>query len=58
MSCKYPSCAPSSHYLCGFIFRERFHKDQKDDGTDDIPIIPDIDDLQDDSFNLTDVKKM
>lgn len=40
------------------IFRERFQKNIKKEFLDDIPIIPDMDDLQDDSLNLPDVKKM
>lgn len=44
--------------LISIYFRERFQKEEKEVGTDDIPIIPDIDDLQEDSFSLTDVKKM
>lgn len=40
------------------FYRERFQKDQNEEGDDDIPIIPDIDDLQDDLHNLSDVKKM
>lgn len=39
-------------------FSERFQKDQNEDGIDDIPVIPDIDDLQEDLHNLSDAKKM
>ncbi|KAG5861282.1 hypothetical protein JTB14_001597 [Gonioctena quinquepunctata] len=35
---------------------ERFQNDAVQESDDDIPIIPDIDDIQDDSLNLSDVK--
>lgn len=37
-------------------FRERFQNDKVQKSDDDIPVIPDIDDLQDDPLNLPDVK--
>lgn len=42
------------------LFRERFQRETKDiiKDEDDIPIIPDIDDVQDDPLNLHDVKPM
>lgn len=42
--------------------RERFQSDNKEsprnEDDDDIPVIPDIDDLHDDPLNLPDVKPM
>ncbi|KAJ8927142.1 hypothetical protein NQ314_020415 [Rhamnusium bicolor] len=38
------------------IFRERFQSEKPEESKDDIPVIPDLDDLQDDPLNLPDVK--
>ncbi|KAJ8919276.1 hypothetical protein NQ315_003860 [Exocentrus adspersus] len=35
---------------------ERFQNEKKQESDDDIPVIPDIDDLQDDPLNLPDIK--
>ncbi|CAH0560135.1 unnamed protein product [Brassicogethes aeneus] len=40
------------------IEQERFQKEKIADSDDDIPIIPEIDDLQDDPLNLPDVRPM
>ncbi|KAL1506066.1 hypothetical protein ABEB36_005497 [Hypothenemus hampei] len=51
--------AKSSRNSANIIELERFHSDNKDSPRnleDDIPVIPDIDDLQDDPLNLPDVK--
>jgi hypothetical protein len=38
------------------IEQERFHNDKAHESDDDIPVIPDIDDIADDPLNLPDVK--
>lgn len=38
------------------VFRERFQNDKNNESDDDIPIIPDIDDIPDDNLNMPDIK--